>query len=628
MRSRVSVETTRTTAGTTGARVLLTVVLSVFVAVAALHARSVVPGSSTQFRAEILQRVAYTIVLDAADAPVSHLQETDFRIFEGDDERPINMFLAPTSTGLDLAVLLDRSSTMSGRTREVQDWTARILDGLRSTDCVNVLWFNERVHGSGWQQPHETELRQFLSEVEFDGDTALYDAILQAQRAFVVRAHFSAAGSSPHRPLGYGYSNRATEPVFPFRPLLSGGAALPGRSSGACRASLLHPGDRRQAILMLTDGEDTASQSNFIEVLLATAFSRVPIFAASLTPRMSSNARFDLLRRFRRKHQDNRWRLRASAGNFRRADVIEPIVRASGGSVLDAMSTQQAYEGLGDLLLRAFYMIGFPSGEPGVVRNNLPVRVETIVDGLRVEAQTAYPIAGISHAATATMAVVRGLEHLGSGDLGAAQREFDVAIGQDAELGAAHYGRGLVLTRLGDATQARAALLQAAQLAPWLSDVHAQLAMVENQAGNHELASAYARQAVDADPGAVWTIGNLLSDDSENRDRRLVYLLHPRAQTVDAQLVIVRILASIGRAILNDDNLGLAAHSEHADLGLVLSIDELTNGLPRRLVATVEVYGHSGNRVTKRSLNVDDVDRKDRIDTAAARLLGALNTNE
>ncbi len=621
MRSHVSVETTRTTAGAPGARAL-TVVLGVFVAVATSHARSVVPGSSTQFRAEILQRVAYTIVLDAADAPVSHLQETDFRIFEGDDERSINMFLAPTSTGLDLAVLLDRSSTMSGRTREVQDWTVRILDGLRSTDCVNVLWFNERVHSSGWQQPHETELRQFLSEVEFGGDTALYDAILQAQRAFVVRAHFSAAGSSPHRALGYGYSNRATDPVFPFRPLLSGGAALPGRSSGACSASVLHPGDRRQAILMLTDGEDTASQSNFGEVLLATAFLRVPIFAAGLAPRMSSNERFDLLRRFRRKNQDNRWRLHASAGNFRRADVIEPIVRASGGSVLDAMSTQQAYEGLGDLL-RAFYMIGFPSGEPGVIRNNLPVRVETIVEGVRVEAQTAYPIAGTSHAATATMAVVRGLEHLGSGDLGAAQREFDVAIGQDAELGAAQYGRGLVLARLGHATQARAALRKAAQLAPWLSDVHAQLAVVENQAGNHELASAYARQAVDADPDAIWTIGNLLSDDSKNRDRRLVHLLHPRAQTVEAQLVIVRILASIGRAILNDHNLGLAAHPEHAELGLVLTIDELTRGLPRRLVATVEVYGHSGNRVVKSSLNVDDVDRIDRIDAAAARLLGA-----
>jgi Ca-activated chloride channel family protein len=180
--------------------------------------------------------VALTVaVMDKDQRFVRGLAQNDFAVFE-DGVRQDLSFFAASDVPLDLVLLIDTSSSMTDKMNTVHEAALGFLRTLRTGDRGAVISFNDGVQV---RQPLTSNMNMLEAAVrgtDAYGATALNNAIYVALKEF----------------------------------------AKTGKQSGQVR---------RQAIAVLSDGEDTCSLMTFDDVLAEAKKANVGVYTISLRSR-------------------------------------------------------------------------------------------------------------------------------------------------------------------------------------------------------------------------------------------------------------------------------------------------------------------------------------------------------
>lgn len=188
--------------------------------------------------AVITRRLAFTVVervnrvvlwVSASDKDgnfLTDLEQEDFEVFEGDRQQEILEFYREDRP-ITLAILLDSSGSMQDKLKEVRAAASAFVDTLRAEDKALVIDFDDSVFLIQDLTADHEDLKKAIVSVEAIGATALYDVIHAAYRKI-------------------------------------------GTIEG------------RKAMILLSDGEDTASQAGFNRVLEEAKSNNTMIFAIGL----------------------------------------------------------------------------------------------------------------------------------------------------------------------------------------------------------------------------------------------------------------------------------------------------------------------------------------------------------
>ena len=194
-------------------------------------ARSVDTGSGI-FRSGVDLVSLNVIVTDQKDNFVTGLAQKDFAVFEDGVQQDLSFF-AVTNVPLDLAILLDTSSSMSDKMSTVQQAAVGFASHLRQGDRIMVVGIKDSARTL---HPLDTDVSgasEAIRRVSASGSTALYNAVYTTIRQM--------------------------EKV----------RAVDGEV-------------RRQAIAVLTDGDDTASLVTFDDLLALSKQAGIAIYTIAL----------------------------------------------------------------------------------------------------------------------------------------------------------------------------------------------------------------------------------------------------------------------------------------------------------------------------------------------------------
>jgi Ca-activated chloride channel family protein len=189
-------------------------------------------GPQATFRAETDLVVLQVSVVDPERRFVSDLVAADFGVYEEGERQQVATFVSITAP-LDLMVLLDTSSSMGPNLRLVQRAAMTLIRALKRQDRAAVVLFNDNVQLKEGLTSDTRRLESAIRNSSARGTTALYEALYLAQHE-LARA----------RPAGDEL--------------------------------------RRQAVVVLTDGDDTRSRLSYADVLEQARRSPVTIF--TITP--------------------------------------------------------------------------------------------------------------------------------------------------------------------------------------------------------------------------------------------------------------------------------------------------------------------------------------------------------
>ena len=170
--------------------------------------------------------VLWVSATDKQDNLVTDLQREDFQIFEDGAEQQILDFYREDRP-ITMGILLDSSGSMHEKLKEVHKAAASFVDTLRPEDRAMLIDFDDKVFlVEDLTSDHET-LKRAITSTEAIGATAIYDVLHATYRKI-------------------------------------------GKMEG------------RKAIVLLSDGEDTASQFGFNRVLEEAKSNSALIFAIGL----------------------------------------------------------------------------------------------------------------------------------------------------------------------------------------------------------------------------------------------------------------------------------------------------------------------------------------------------------
>jgi Ca-activated chloride channel family protein len=173
------------------------------------------------------------IVTDARDRFVTGLTQRNFSVFEDGVQQDVSFFAA-TNVPLDLAILLDTSSSMSDKLETVQEAAVGFASHLRSGDRVTVVAIKDSARVLHDLDGDVTGACEAIRKTAASGGTALYNGVYTTIRQMQkVRA--------------------------------SDGGEV-----------------RRQAIAVLTDGDDTTSIVTFDDLLALAKQAGVAIYTITL----------------------------------------------------------------------------------------------------------------------------------------------------------------------------------------------------------------------------------------------------------------------------------------------------------------------------------------------------------
>lgn len=274
--------------------------------------------------------VALTVtVTDARRKFINNLTASDFQVFEDGVQQPVSFF-GVADVPLDVALLVDGSASMVETLPLARAAAKGLLQTLRTQDRASLVEFRNTVRVS---QPLTNEVAQVAAAVDritASGGTSLHNALYVALKDFQKQA-----AADPHM--------------------------------------------RRQAIVVLSDGEDTGSLVGFDEVLQLARRSGVTIYTVALRSR--TQAQRELAQRHGRRYfsqADYSMRVLAEETGAR---AFFPDVATDLKAVYDTVAAE----------LAAQYALGYVSRNP--VRNGafrrLLVRV-TPLPGMRPRTRTGY----------------------------------------------------------------------------------------------------------------------------------------------------------------------------------------------------------------------------------------------
>jgi Ca-activated chloride channel homolog len=208
---------------------------------AVLVAAAQVPGGPS-FRTGVDVIAVAVTVTDSAGRQVPDLQPSDFTIFENGSPQDI-AFFGRSELPIALDLLIDRSASMADKLATAQQAAVGLVKRLRPEDSAQVIDFNTRVQVAQAWTRDPAALERALRAARAGGSTSLYTAIYVALKDLE-------------------------------------------------RQRQQNPGDlKREALVVLTDGEDTSSLLTFDELLQLAGQSHTAVYLIGLLSPDENNAR-------------------------------------------------------------------------------------------------------------------------------------------------------------------------------------------------------------------------------------------------------------------------------------------------------------------------------------------------
>ena len=193
------------------------------------------PPQSQVFRGGV-ELVSLNVTVMDGPKYVTDLTQDDFEVFEDGALQSLTFF-ARGQQPIALAVLLDTSASMDERLPTAQEAAIGFAKRLKPEDAMEVIDFDSQVHILQTFTADPTALEKAIRQTTANGSTALYNAVYISLKEL--------------------------------------------RKVKAASAEEI----RRQAIVVLSDGEDTSSLVSFEEVLELAKRSETAIYAIGLRSR-------------------------------------------------------------------------------------------------------------------------------------------------------------------------------------------------------------------------------------------------------------------------------------------------------------------------------------------------------
>jgi Ca-activated chloride channel family protein len=259
--------------------------------------------------------------------PVDGLTQEQFEVFE-DGVRQEVKFFAPGELPLDVAILLDTSSSMTGSLPLVQAAAIRLVTALKDDDRATIMTIS---NGLRMAQPFTTDKSAAAAAVRAtraSGRTPLYASIYTALRELDKER---AAYQSP----------------------------------------------RRQAIVVLSDGQDTASGFGFDELLGTVRRQAVPIYTIAPRPSATIKALRETAFGETTHEQDFELRKLASESGAR---AFFPIALHELAGVYDDIANELAHQ----------YSLGYQSTNPARDGEFRRIGLRVMAPGVKWRTRTGY----------------------------------------------------------------------------------------------------------------------------------------------------------------------------------------------------------------------------------------------
>lgn len=266
-------------------------------------------------------------VIGANAEPVEGLSPDQFEVFE-DGVRQDVKFFAPGAMALDVAIMIDASSSMAGSLGIVQAAATRFIQALRPGDRASLMAIS---NGLRILQP-------------FTGDKAALETAARTMRS---------AGRTPL------YASIYT--------------AL--HELDRLRRGEVEP--RRQALIVLSDGQDTSSGFGFNELLTTVRRMAVPIYA--IAPRPSPAAQVQREAVFGESTSERDFELRTLAADTG-ARAFFPVTLHELSGVYDDIASELGHQ----------YSIGYQSTNAKLDGTFRRISLRVTAPGVKWRARTGY----------------------------------------------------------------------------------------------------------------------------------------------------------------------------------------------------------------------------------------------
>jgi Ca-activated chloride channel homolog len=191
------------------------------IAAQAVGTSGTVPPAASTFRSRTDLVALQVTVLDQHGRAVPNLQLDDFAVFEEGVRQPVALF-GTSSAPLDVMLLLDTSGSMRERMSAAQGAAIELVQTLRPEDRASLILFSDSVRIAQPLTGNVGALVAAIRDASPAGGTALHEAVYIAMRELM-------------------------------------------------RVRRADPDVRRQALVVLSDGEDTSSRNVSFQDLLDTA---------------------------------------------------------------------------------------------------------------------------------------------------------------------------------------------------------------------------------------------------------------------------------------------------------------------------------------------------------------------
>jgi Ca-activated chloride channel family protein len=266
------------------------------VALVTLHIRARVEAQQPSFRTGIDLVSLNVTVADQTGRFVTDLEPAAFQVFEDGVKQEVTFFNR-SNLPIALSLLLDTSASMEDKLQTAQEAAVGFCRKLRPSDLAQVIDFDSRVSIAQTFTSNVADLETAIRKTSPGGSTSLHNAIYIALKELKkVQA-------------------RSSEDI------------------------------RRQAIVVLSDGEDTSSLVSFDEVLELAKRSETAIYSIGLRSRGPERVR----------------------GSFNESDfVLRQLAQETGGKAFFARASSELsgiYEQISDEL-SSQYMVGYTSKNP------------------------------------------------------------------------------------------------------------------------------------------------------------------------------------------------------------------------------------------------------------------------
>jgi Ca-activated chloride channel family protein len=201
-----------------------------------------VAGQQGRIRSGV-ELVSLNVTVTEAGKYVTNLNQEDFEVFEDGAKQTISFF-SKEQQPIALAILLDTSNSMEEKIATAQEAAVGFARRMKKEDAIEVIDFNSQVRVAQTFTNDVAALERAIRQTTVNGSTSLYNAVYVALKGL--------------------------------------------KSERAKSAEEI----RRQAIIVLSDGDDTSSLVDYDEVLDLAKRSETAIYAIGLRQPDSGRTRF------------------------------------------------------------------------------------------------------------------------------------------------------------------------------------------------------------------------------------------------------------------------------------------------------------------------------------------------